>query len=134
MLLDALVAGKDLDIEKPLCQTPEQDVELVDAVERSKSIMLNARKAVEDGTLGNVRMVRCWWLNNMLGGGPSAPLKGPLDWEQWQGPGPQASDVPGPLSELALFPRLCGWHHGRPGCALFDGVQMLMEAGYVSEI
>ncbi len=94
MLLDALAAGKDVYIEKPLCQTPEQGVELVDAVKRSKSIVqvgtqrrsydlyLKARKIVEAGTLGKVHMVRCWWLNNMLGGSATAPLQGPLDWEQ----------------------------------------------------
>src|SRR5437868_59403 len=81
MVLDALAAGKDIYVEKPLCQTPEQGVELVDAEKRSKSIVqvgmqrrsydlyLESRKIVADGTLGKVRMVRSWWLNNGLGGG-----------------------------------------------------------------
>src|ERR1700691_6156027 len=37
MVLDALAAGKDVYVEKPLCQTPEQGVELMDAAARSKS-------------------------------------------------------------------------------------------------
>src|SRR6266481_6765759 len=78
MVLDALAAGKDVYVEKPLCQTPEQGIELVDAEKKSKSIVqvgmqrrsydlyLDSRKVVADGTLGCVRMVRSWWLNNGL--------------------------------------------------------------------
>ena len=70
MVLDALAAGKDIYIEKPLCQTPEQGVALVDAEKQSKSVVqvgmqrrsydlfLEARKIVAAGTLGKVRMVR----------------------------------------------------------------------------
>jgi predicted dehydrogenase len=78
MVLDALAAGKDVYVEKPLCQTPEQGVELVDAEKRSRNIVqvgmqrrsydlyLEGRKTVASGVLGAVRMVRSWWLNNYL--------------------------------------------------------------------
>src|SRR5207245_1436871 len=78
MVLDALAAGKDVYVEKPLCQTPEQGVELVEAVKNSKNIIqvgmqrrsydlyLEASKIVAVGTLGNVRMVRSWCLNNAI--------------------------------------------------------------------
>src|SRR5437763_16922452 len=39
MVLDALAAGKDIYVEKPLCQTPEQGVKLVDAETKTKSII-----------------------------------------------------------------------------------------------
>ena len=39
MILDALAAGKDVYTEKPLCQTPEQGIELVEAEKKSKSIV-----------------------------------------------------------------------------------------------
>src|SRR5881296_828023 len=79
MVLDALAAGKDVYVEKPLCHTPEEGVALVEAEKRTKQIIqvgmqrrsydvyLAGAKLVADGTLGTVRMVRSWWLNNYVG-------------------------------------------------------------------
>jgi predicted dehydrogenase len=39
MFVDACHAGKDVYVEKPLCQTPEQGVELVQVARRSKSVV-----------------------------------------------------------------------------------------------
>src|SRR5256885_6078161 len=39
MVLDALAAGKDVYVEKPLCHTPEQGAALVEAERKSKNII-----------------------------------------------------------------------------------------------
>lgn len=146
MLLDTLAAGKDVYIEKPLCQTPEQGVELVEAARRSKSVIqvgmqrrsyelfLNARKVVASGTLGEVRMVRSWWLNNDLGGARRAKLTGPLDWEQWQGPAPRRPLDPDRFANWRFYSEYSGGRTADQGAHMFDAIHLLMDAGYPSAV
>lgn len=145
MLLDALAAGKDVYIEKPLCQTPEQGVELVEAVKQSKSIVqvgtqrrsydlyIKAQEVMRAGTLGTVRMVRCWWLNNMLTP-PTRKLQGPLDWEQWQGPAKHHPVDASRFFDWRFYRDYAGGVMADQGAHVFDGVHMLMGAGYVSAV
>jgi predicted dehydrogenase len=143
MVLDALAAGKDVYVEKPLCQTPEQGVELVEAESKSKNIVqvgmqrrsydlfLEARKIVADGKLGNVRMVRSWWLNNSLGPASSARLEGPLEWEQWQGP--VKKRVPLDAARFRSWRNYSDYSGGivaDQGAHVFDGIHLLMNASY----
>lgn len=141
MVLDALAAGKDVYVEKPLCQTPQQGVELVDAESRSKQIIQvgmqrrsydlfqEGRKVVVAGTLGNVRMVRSWWLNNYLGGKPATKLDGKLDWEQWQGPAPRRPFDPDRFRHWRNYADYAGGIVADQGAHVFDGIHMLMGAG-----
>src|SRR5438270_2296109 len=95
MVLDAIKAGKDIYVEKPLCHTPEEGCELMGAEEASKQIIqcgmqrrsydlfLHAKQLTGNkGELGKVRMVRSWWLNNYLGAARATKLEGELDWDQ----------------------------------------------------
>jgi predicted dehydrogenase len=145
MLLDALAAGKDVYIEKPLCHTWEQGVELVRAVRQSKNIVQvgmqrrsyrlyqQARDLRRQGRLGTVRMVRSYWLNNGLS--PRArTFEGPLDWQQWLGPAPGV-----PKDELRFF----NWRDFSDysggivmdqGAHIYDAIHMIMDAGYPSAV
>ncbi len=146
MVLDALAAGKDVYVEKPLCQTPEQGVELVEAEKRSRNIVqvgmqrrsydlfLEARKVVEGGTLGTVRMVRSWWLNNYLDEAPITKLEGKLDWEQWQGPAKRHPFDPMRFRHWRFFYDYAGGIVADQGAHIFDGIQMLMGAGGPSAV
>ena len=142
MVLDALAAGKDVYVEKPLCQTPEQGTELVEAGKASKSIVqvgtqrrsydlyLEGRKIVAAGTLGDVRMIRSWWLNNYLGATAPQMLAGELDWEQWQGPAPRRPFDPNRFFNWRFFSDYAGGIVADQGAHVFDGIHLLMNAGY----
>lgn len=142
MVLDALAAGKDVYVEKPLCQTPEQGVKLVAAEAHTKSVIQvgmqrrsydlykEGREIVTSGTLGTVRMVRSWWLNNYLGGNVATKLDGPLDWEQWQGPAAHHAFDANRFRQWRFYSDYAGGILADQGAHVFDGMHMLMGAGY----
>jgi predicted dehydrogenase len=141
-VLDALTAGKDVYVEKPLCQTPEQGAELVRAEKASKQIVqvgmqrrsydlyLEGRKVVASGVLGNVRMVRSWWLNNYLGSKPATSLQGKLDWDQWLGPLPKRPLNPDIFRNWRQYADFAGGIVSDQGAHVFDGIHLLMQASY----
>ena len=142
MILDALAAGKDVYVEKPLCQTPEQGVALVEAEKKSRNIVqvgmqrrsydlyIEARKVVGEGTLGNVRMIRSWWLNNDVNSPKAVKLDGKLDWEQWQGPAPHRPFDPDRFRNWRLYSDYAGGIVADQGAHVYDGMHLLMNAGY----
>ena len=145
MVLDALAAGKDVYVEKPLCHTPEEGAQLVEAERHTKQIVqvgmqrrsydlyLDGAKLVASGALGNVRMVRSWWLNNYVGNGGArtAKLDGPLDWEQWQGP-VKRRIPPDPFifRNWRNIAEYAGGIVTDQGAHVFDGIHLLMNASY----
>ena len=146
MVLDALAAGKDVYVEKPLCQTPEQGVALVAAEKktdriiqvgmqrRSFDLYLEGRKIVAGGQLGAVRMVRSWWLNNYLGGTPATKLDGKLDWEQWQGSAERRPFDANRFRQWRYYSDYAGGILADQGAHVFDGIHMLMGAGYPAAV
>lgn len=143
MVLDALAAGKDVYVEKPLCRTPEEGVALVEAEKKTKQIVqvgmqrrsydlyLEGRDIVASGKLGNVRMVRSWWLNNYLGTAAPRKLEGVLDWEQWQGP--IAKRIPLNVDVFRNWRHYADYAGGivaDQGAHVYDGIHLLMNASY----
>ena len=140
MVLDALAAGKDIYVEKPLCQTPEEGVALVEAEKKSKSIVqvgmqrrsydlyLEASKVVAAGTLGKVRMIRSWWLNTALTSARATKLEGKLDWEQWQGPAVKRKFDPDRFRHWRLYSEYSGGLIADQGAHVYDGMHLLMNA------
>jgi predicted dehydrogenase len=142
MVIDAIAAGKDIYVEKPLCRTPEEGVALVQAEKNSRCVIqvgmqrrsydlyLAARKVVASGTLGQVRMVRSWWLNNSLQAKPAIKLDGKLDWEQWQGPAERRAFDPNRFRNWREYSEYSGGIVADQGAHVFDGIHLLMNAGY----
>jgi predicted dehydrogenase len=150
MVLDALAAGKDVYVEKPLCHTPEEGVALVEAERKSKQVIqvgmqrrsydlyLEGREIVAAGRLGTVRMVRSWWLNNYLGNGqPAEPrkLEGVLDWEQWQGPVKRRIPLnPDIFRNWREYSDYAGGIVADQGAHVYDGIHLLMNASYPAAV
>ena len=146
MVLDALAAGKDVYVEKPLCHTPEEGVALVQAERKSKNIIQvgmqrrsydlyqEGREVVVSGRLGKVRMVRSWWLNNYLGQPKATKLDGPLDWEQWQGSAERRPMDPDRFRNWRFYSDYAGGIVADQGAHVFDGIHMLMGAGFPSAV
>jgi predicted dehydrogenase len=142
MVLDAIAAGKDIYVEKPLCRTPEEGVKLVEAEANSKSVIqvgmqrrsydlyLNARRIVASGSLGKIRVVRSWWLNNYLGTAPPQPLDGKLDWEQWQGPAAHKTLTPDRFRNWREYSEYSNGIVADQGAHVFDGIHLLMNASF----
>src|SRR5579871_271672 len=146
MVLDALAAGKDVYVEKPLCHTPEEGVKLLEAEKQSKCVVQvgmqrrsydlyqEASRLVASHKLGAVRMVRSWWLNNYLSGGVATKLDGPLDWEQWQGPAPPRPFDANRFRQWRLYSDYSGGILADQGAHVFDGIHMLMGAGFPAAV
>ena len=146
MLLDALTAAKDVYVEKPLCHTPEQGVKLMEVARHSKQIVqvgmqrrsyslyLKARDIRAAGTLGNVRLVRTWWINNSLKRGPDEKLTGPLDWEQWQGPAPHHPMELDRFRNWRNYKDYAGGIVADQGAHIYDGIHLIRDVGFPTAV
>ena len=109
MLIDAVEAGKDVYVEKPLAHTIDDGFRMMDAVRRtgricqvatqrrSAEMFAEARRVMASGATGEVRLVTAWWLNHTTQL-DRRPLEGKLDWRRWLGPAPQR-----PVDPLRFF-------------------------------
>ena len=101
-MIDAVEAGKDVYVEKPLTITLLEGRKMVQAAKRTDRIVqvgLNRRgsasyqelvKMMKEGQIGKVSVARAYRVSNMYPNGignakPEAPPKG-LDWDMWLGP------------------------------------------------
>jgi predicted dehydrogenase len=98
MAVDALAAGKDIYLEKPVTHTLEEGAALTRAVRSSKQILQcgmqqrswthfrDAVDLIQAGSLGRVPQVRTyWWQNYRRDWEPKAIDAQALDWKLWLG-------------------------------------------------
>jgi len=97
-LADAVAAGKDVYVEKPMSKSIEQGQEMVRLVRDSKQVVqvgmqrrsapgvIEARTLVQSGILGEVNFAAAQWFWNMPRIAESRPLQGTLDWKRFRGP------------------------------------------------
>ncbi len=101
MASEALAAGKDVYLEKPVTHTVEEGAILTRAVRSSKQILQcgmqqrswahfqNAVDLIQGGSLGRITQVRTfWWQNYGLSWIPKPVDTQALDWKLWLGTAP----------------------------------------------
>src|SRR5882724_2292809 len=101
MAVDALAAGKDVYLEKPVTHTIQEGDTLTRAVRSSKQILQcgmqqrswthfrDAVDMIQGGSLGRVVQVRTyWWQNYHRSRPPKAIDQSALDWKAWMGGAP----------------------------------------------
>lgn len=102
MALDALAAGKDVYLEKPVTHTIDEGPVLTKAARSSKQIVQcgmqqrswahfrDAVDLIQGGSLGRVVQVRTYWWQNYHTNWPMKPVdQQSLDWKAWLGSAPE---------------------------------------------
>ena len=109
MVIDAVEAGKDVYVEKPLAHKIEEGFQVIDAVRRTRRVVqvgtqrrsaamfLEAKRIIETSQLGAIRLVSSAWYNNQASL-IDRKLEGDLNWKQWLGPAPDR-----PIDPLRFF-------------------------------
>jgi predicted dehydrogenase len=126
MAVDALAAGKDVYLEKPVTHTIEEGAALTRAVRSSKQILQcgmqqrswshfrDAVDLIQGGSLGHVPQVRTyWWQNYQVFLAPRPVDTQALDWKQWLGGAPDQ-----PFTEEKFYRWRWFWNFG--GGAMTD--------------
>ncbi len=100
MVIDAVEAGKDVYVEKPLAHTIDEGFAMIEAVKRTRRIVqvgtqrrsfdlfLDAKNIYDSKVCGDVKLVSSWWYNHQAGLN-NRQLEGALDWKQWLGSSPK---------------------------------------------
>src|SRR5574340_268522 len=100
MTIDAVQAGKDVYVEKPMAHTVEDGFRMIEATRRTKRVVQvgtqrrsypvfqEAKQIMESGRVGQVRLVNSWWINKTPAALSRPQLKGKLDWKEWLGSAP----------------------------------------------
>jgi predicted dehydrogenase len=100
MTLDAVAAGKDVYVEKPVSHTIEEGAEMVKAIEGSKQIVQTGtqqrswdhfvlgKQIVDSGRLWQITFVQTYWYQHATAGNYAPVSMDKLDWKRWLGPAP----------------------------------------------
>jgi predicted dehydrogenase len=100
MTIDAVRAGKDVYVEKPISHTLEEGVEMVRVVEASKQVVqtgtqqrswdhwILAKQIIDSGRLGQITFVHTYWYQHARAGNYAPVMPDQLDWKSWLGPAP----------------------------------------------
>ena len=122
--LDAVAAGKDVYVEKPVSHSIDEGAEMVRAIEASKQIVqtgtqqrswdhwMLGKQIVDSGRLGQITFVQTYWYQHARSGTFAAVAMDKLDWKRWLGPAPDQPFRPERFFQWRHF-----WDFGGGGLA-----------------
>ena len=139
MVIDAVEAGKDVYVEKPMAHKIDDGFRVIEAVRRTKRVvqvgmqrrsfdLFQEGKELMD-RLGEVRLVNSWWVNHQKTLS-QAPLAGKLDWQQWLGPAARH-----PVDPVRFFSWYYFWDYSGgmmigQGAHVIDTIHWFMNSTY----
>jgi predicted dehydrogenase len=139
MVIDAVEAGKDVYVEKPMAHKIDDGFRVIEAVRRTKRVvqvgmqrrsfdLFQEGKELMD-RVGEVRLVNAWWVNNQKTLS-QAPLAGKLDWQQWLGPAAHH-----PVDPVRFFSWYYFWDYSGgmmigQGAHVIDAIHWFMNSTY----
>ena len=100
MTLDAVAAGKDVYVEKPVSHSIEEGAEMMKAIEASKQVVqtgtqqrswdhwILGKQIIDSGKLGQITFVHTYWYQHARAGSYAPVALEKLDWKQWLGAAP----------------------------------------------
>ena len=155
MLQAALAAKKDVYLEKPLSKSLEQSKIMVDAVRASKQVvqigmqrrsapaLIEAKRLVDEGALGQITLVKPQWNWNVAAELDNSPLPADLNWRAFLGDAPNRELEPMRFRKWRYFFDYAGGNMTDQGTHLMDVTQWFTRntaplaaqaAGYVAKM
>ncbi len=138
-LIDTVRAGKDAYCEKPMSHSIEEGADMVKEVRktgrivqigmqrRSSPAVIEAKRIIDEGTLGEIDLVRAEWYWNMnLHTRPV--LRDKLDWERFVGPARKQPFDPVRFRNWRYFWDFSGGNMTDQGTHLIDVIQWFTGA------
>jgi predicted dehydrogenase len=120
--LDAVAAGKDVYVEKPVSHTIAEGEEMVRVIEKSKQVVQTGtqqrswdhwvlgKQIIDSGRLGQITFVQTYWYQHARAGRYAPVAMEKLDWKRWLGPAPDQPFKPERFYQWRHF-----WDYGG-GC------------------
>ena len=139
MLIDAVEAGKHVYIEKPLARTVDEGFRMIDAVRRTGRTVLvgtqrrsydlygEAKRLLDSGVAGDIRLVNAWWVNRW-DALRTQPISGRLEWELFLGGAPKRAFDPVRYFNWLAFRDYSGGMMIGQAAHVVDAVQWMMNS------
>jgi predicted dehydrogenase len=141
MTIDAVEAGKDVYVEKPMVHKIEEGFRVIEAVRRTRRVVQvgmqrrsydvfqEAKQIMASGVTGDVHLVNSWWLNYQSSL-RQKKLEGNLDWQQWLGSTPKREVDPTRFFNWYYFWDYSGGLMVGQAAHVIDAIHWMMNSTY----